>query len=343
MDKLDKILVTGGAGYIGSHTIIELLETRSYQVVSADNFSNPNTLKDSMERIRAITGKEVVNYNIDLCDLQATRKLFRENGFSGVIHFAAFKSVPESVAEPEKYHRNNIGSLENVLSCLKEFGVSNFIFSSSCSVYGNLEKMPVSEQTPLGEALSPYARTKQLGEEVIRNFAKANPSVRSLSLRYFNPVGAHPSGKTGESNKITTNLVPVICNVASGKLKELVVHGTDYPTPDGSCVRDYVHVSDIASAHVMALEYLASGKGSGNYDVLNLGTGKGVSVIEAVKAFERTTGVKVNYRLGPRRAGDVAVIYSDNKRAFGQLGWKPRYTLEEMMSTAWRWQREIAE
>ncbi len=343
MSSLKKILVTGGAGYIGSHTIVELLMSRpGCEVISIDNFSNPNTLRDMMQRVKAVTGREVKNYAIDICDMKELRGVFEANpGIDGVIHFAAFKSVPESVADPQKYFNNNIGSLENILECLKLYGVKNFIFSSSCSVYGDSKLVRVDEESPLGKAASPYAETKQKGEEAVKKFSAANQGIASISLRYFNPVGAYVSekGSIGESSKLTSNLVPIIVSVAAGRRKELVVYGTDYDTTDGTCIRDYIHVSDIASAHVAALEYLAAGKAFSNYSVINLGTGNGVSVLEAIAAFEKATGQKLNYSMGPRRDGDVPAVYSVNRKAVELLGWNPKHSLEDMMRTAWTWEQ----
>jgi len=335
----EKIVVTGGAGYIGSHTIIELLETTDYEVVSIDNHSHSSA--KALERIEKVTGKKVKNYAVDLTDSKATQEVFKENkNIAGVIHFAAFKSVPESVAEPLKYFHNNINSLLNVLQCLQPSGVKKFIFSSSCSIYGNIDQLPVNEQTRPGRAESPYAYTKQVGEQILKDFSKVNPSVSSVSLRYFNPVGAHVSGFIGEEGDESTSLVPVITRFAAGKRKELVVHGNDYSTRDGSCIRDYVHVSDIASAHIHAFKQLNENNNAINYDVFNLGTGNGVSVFEAIQSFEKISGIKLAYTVGPRREGDVEAIYSDTAKASEVLKWKPQYSLDQMMSTAWKWEQQ---
>ena len=333
-----KILITGGAGYIGSHTIIDVLEKTSWEVISADNFlrSTPKTF----ERIKKITGKEIKNYNTDLCDLNNTKKIFSENpDIKGIIHFAALKSVPESVANPDLYYHNNNESLKNILACIKGSGIKNFIFSSSCSVYGNIEKLPVNEETQIEKAESPYARTKQMGEEVIQKFAKENPGVFSIALRYFNPVGAHVSGLIGEVPiGKPDNIVPAITQAAIGKLPQFNVFGNDYNTRDGSCIRDYIHVSDIANAHVLALQKLFEGKIKNNYEVINLGSGNGVTVLEAVIAFEKASGKKLNYKIAPRRGGDVEAIYSDSAKANQLLGWKPYFNIEDMMKTAWEWE-----
>ncbi len=333
-----KILITGGAGYIGSHTILEVLEKTSWGVISADNFlrSSPHTF----ERIKKISGKEVLNHNTDLCDLEKTRKIFSENpDIQGVIHFAALKSVPESVEKPELYFHNNNDSLKNILTCIKEFGIKNFIFSSSCSVYGNIDKLPVNEETPLQKAQSPYAQTKKDGEKILLEFSQRNPSVHSIALRYFNPVGAHQSGLNGE-NPIgkPDNVVPAITQTAIGKILQFSVFGNDYNTRDGSCIRDYIHVSDIAYAHVLALQALFKNKISKNFEIINLGTGNGVTVLEAIKAFEKASGKKLNYTIAPRRAGDVEAIYSDSSKAKKLLGWTPKYNIEEMMASAWKWE-----
>ncbi len=335
-DKIT-ILVTGGAGYIGSHTLIEILETTRWNVISADNFMNSKPVV--FERIKKITGKLTVNYDGDLCDHQEVRKIFLSNNISGIIHFAALKSVPESVQKPELYMRNNMHSLQNILSCMKEFNVRNLIFSSSCSVYGNIRELPVREDTPLQKAESPYAETKQLGEKTMEKFFKENPSFQGISLRYFNPVGAHPSGEIGELPlNPPNNLLPLITGSASGKYKKLVVHGNDYGTRDGTCIRDYIHVSDIASAHVLALKYLFGKRSGRNYDVVNLGSGTGVTVLEAIRSFEKVSGSRLNYETGPRRAGDVEAIYSDPSKAEKLLEWRPRYSLDEMMRSAWKWE-----
>lgn len=337
-----KILVTGGAGYIGSHTIIEVLEKTDWEVISADNFLRSS--EKTFDRIKKITGKEVKNYDVDLCDPEKTRKIFSENkNIEGVIHFAALKSVPESVANPDLYYHNNNESLKNILACIKEFGTNNFIFSSSCAVYGNIDMLPVNEKTPLQKAQSPYGHTKQLGEEIISEFSKLNPEVSSIALRYFNPVGAHISGKIGETSiGKPDNVVPSIMQTAVGKLDQFNVFGDDYTTRDGTCIRDYVHVSDIANAHVLALKYLMNREAKKNYDVINLGTGNGVTVLEAVNAFEKVCSKKLNYKISPRRAGDVEAIYSDSSKAKKLLGWKTKFGIEEMMKSAWNWQLNLS-
>ncbi len=335
---MQTIIVTGGAGYIGSHTIIELLKQTDYNVVSVDNFSN-STVK-TFDRIEAITGKRIKNFNVDISNSETLE--FAVNSIKnpvGIIHFAAFKSVPQSVADPLLYYHNNLGSLINILKICKLKQIPNFIFSSSCSVYGNVDVLPVTEQTPFSVAESPYAQTKQMGEDIVRNFTKSDPSFKTVLLRYFNPVGAHVSALNGElSNSKPDNLVPYITLTAAGLLPKLTVFGGDYDTRDGSCIRDYIHVSDIADAHVKAMNYLIAGKQKKQCSVFNLGTGTGVSVLEAIHSFEKVSGEKLNYEIGPRRAGDVINIYANNDFAKRELEWIPKYNLDDMMLSAWKWQ-----
>lgn len=336
----ERILVTGGAGYIGSHTIVELLAATGTEVVSVDNLSNSDG--SAFRRIERITGRTVRNHAIDLCDAAALEAVVAKEGpFTGVIHFAAFKSVPESMADPHKYYHNNILSLLNILEAAVKHRIRDFIFSSSCSVYGNIERMPVSEATPLGRAESPYAHTKQVGERIVEEYARAHASLSAICLRYFNPVGAHASGLLGEDPiNPASSLVPVITRTAIGKMREVTVFGTDYATRDGSCIRDYVHVSDIASAHVLALARAA--RVGGGVEVFNLGTGSGVSVLEAITAFEEVSGTRLPHRLGPRRAGDVEAIWSDTSLSARELGWTAQRDLRTMMETAWKWERHRA-
>lgn len=338
---MNKVLVTGGCGYIGAHTIVDLINN-GFEVVSVDNNAKSSTRL--LDGVGKITGKKIKNYKVDLCNFDDTHAVFQENrDMTGIIHFAAFKTVPESVAEPLMYFHNNLESLINVLRCVKEFSVPNFVFSSSCSVYGNAKELPVVEATPLGEAQSPYARTKQMGEQVILDFSKVN-SYNNILLRYFNPVGAHPSAIIGELPLgKPDNLVPVITQTAIGKIPEMTVWGSDYDTRDGSCIRDYIHVMDIANAHTKALQYLLDKKNTANYEIFNLGTGNGVSVLEAIKAFEKVSATKLNYTLGPRRPGDVVAIYADNAKAKKFLGWEPEYDIEDMMRTAWKWELKLQE
>lgn len=338
MTQKNTILVTGGAGYIGSHTIIELLETTNFNIVSIDNYSNSSS--KTFDRIELITGKKISNYEIDICNKELLEKIFEnDKTIIGIIHFAAFKAVGESVTNPQKYYHNNINTLLNILDCCIKFDVKNFIFSSSCSVYGNINELPVKETTPIGKAESPYAYTKQIGEEILKDYARANNNLQTIALRYFNPVGAHISGLNGElSINMPNNLVPVITNTAIGKIKQLTVYGNDYPTRDGTCIRDYVHVSDIASAHIKALNHLITKTNTLNFSIFNLGTGMGVSVMEAIHSFEKVSGKKLNYLIGPKREGDVGAIYSDNTFSETTLNWKPKYNLDQMMETAWKWE-----
>lgn len=336
------ILVTGGAGYIGSHTIIELINN-GFEIISADNYINSSS--ETYERIKKITGKNIQHYAIDLCDAELTKKLFSENPkIKGVIHFAALKSVPESVEKPLLYYRNNFGSLINILECLKQFTIPHFIFSSSCSVYGNVKQLPVNEGTPTGDVECPYAYTKLAGERIIQDFSLITPEINSVSLRYFNPVGAHVSGLNGELPlHKPNNLVPVITQTAIGKINQMSVFGNDYKTRDGTCIRDYIHVSDIANAHVKALTYLIEKKQKTNYSLFNLGSGNGVTVLEAIKAFEKISGQKLNFKIAARRSGDVEAIYSDSSNALKLLDWKPKHNIESMMETAWKWEQNLSE
>ncbi|MEO8760194.1 MAG: UDP-glucose 4-epimerase GalE [Bacteroidia bacterium] len=331
------VLVTGGAGYIGSHTIIELLAHDNYNVISVDGFFNSSP--KAYTQIEHITGKKFKNYNIDLCDEKAFDTIFTENKIDGVIHFAAFKAVGESVEQPLKYYHNNIASLVNLLSLCEKHKVQNVIFSSSCSVYGNVEKLPVDENTIVPKAESPYAYTKQIGEIMLEDFCKQHTSFNAIALRYFNPVGAHVSGKIGEwPLGKPNNLVPLITGTATGKFPTLTVLGGDYPTRDGTCIRDYIHVTDIATAHVLALDYLFQHKNKSNYEVFNLGSGNGVSVLEAIAAFEKVSGKKLNYTMGNRRAGDVVAVYSDSSKVQNAFGWKCLHNIDSMMKTAWEWE-----
>ena len=342
MSSKKTVLVTGGAGYIGSHTIIELLNHGGYEVISADNFFNSSP--QAYKQIEKITGKTFKTYQLDLCEINSFDKIFSENKIDGVIHFAAFKAVGESVEMPLKYYHNNISSLVNLLERCLTHHVSTVIFSSSCAVYGNIEKLPVDENTPLPKAESPYAYTKQIGEVMIADVCKQHKSFKAISLRYFNPVGAHVSGTIGEwpLNK-PSNLIPLITGTAIGKYPQLTVWGGDYPTRDGTNIRDYIHVTDIANAHVLALDYLLAGKNKNNYDVFNLGSGNGVSVLEMIAAFEKVSGKKLNYKIGGKRSGDVIAVYSNSSKVEKTLGWKCAYDINSMMKTAWDWELYRAE
>src|SRR5882757_23891 len=316
---MQKILVTGGCGYIGSHTIVDLI-ANGFEVICVDN--NVRSSPRILEGVEKITGKKIKNYKVDLCNYDDTFAIFQENdNIAGNNHFAAYKAVGESVEQPLMYFENNLVSLINLLKCTQEFKVPYFVFSSSCTVYGNPDEIPVTELTPPKPAESPYGYTKQMGEQIINEFTKANV-VQSILLRYFNPVGAHPSTQIGELPVgRPANLVPAITQTAIGKLPQMSVYGDDYPTRDGSCVRDYIHVCDIAHAHTLALEYLIAGKTSKKCEVFNLGSGNGVTVLEAINTFEKVSGVKLNYVIAPRRAGDVIAIYANNELAVTQLGW----------------------
>jgi len=337
-----KVIVTGGTGYIGSHTIVDLMEN-GFEVICIDNLCRSKEY--ALTGIEKITGKKPTFYNVDLCNRNATFQVIEQHKDAvGIIHFAALKSVGESVDKPLLYYANNIDSLVNILMAMKMFDIPNFVFSSSCSVYGNADELPVTENTPIKDAESPYAHTKQIGEDIIRNFSKANPSQQNILLRYFNPVGAHPSANIGEIPiEKPNNLVPYITQTALGKLDQLTVFGNDYDTRDGSCIRDYIHVCDIAHAHTLALQFLIDKKNDTNLEVFNLGTGNGLSVLEAIYAFEKVSGKKLNYKIGPRRAGDVVAVYANNTKAATKLNWTCQYNLEDAMLSAWNWELKMSE
>ena len=327
---MKKILVTGGAGYIGSHTIVEL-SANNFEPIIVDNLCN--TSIKNVKGIEKIIGQNITFYNIDCTNEEALNYVFeKEKNIESAIHFAAFKSVEESIREPEKYYSNNIGSLKVLLKLMKKYNVSNIIFSSSCTVYGSPEKLPISEKTPFKKAESPYAETKQLCEELLNK-----TDINSISLRYFNPIGCHESGLIGECSKDkANNLVPIITETAIGKREQITVYGDDYNTIDGTCLRDYIHVVDLANAHVKALKYIIKNKGCSAF---NIGTGYGVSVLEAIHIFERANNLKVKYKIGPRRAGDIAKIYSDNTLSTKKLKWRAKKTLKNAMKSAWKWQQ----
>ncbi|MFZ1677643.1 MAG: UDP-glucose 4-epimerase GalE [Saprospiraceae bacterium] len=344
-----KILVTGGCGYIGSHTIVDLLDS-GYDVVSLDNFVNSSP--SALNGIEAITGKKIKNINCDLSDTSDAIQRTRQFGpFDGIIHFAALKSVGESVFQPNRYYHNNIGSTLTTMLMMEELNIPYLIFSSSCTVYGSPEKLPVTEDTAFSKAENPYGATKQACEILYEQYFKSKFATRkqsgqsdksavAVSLRYFNPAGAHFSALLGESSRNPpTNLVPVITETAIGLREQLMVYGDDYLTRDGSCIRDYIHVMDLARAHTLALESLLQQKQTEPYQVFNLGIGEGVTVLEAIHAFEKASGIKVNYKIGPRRAGDVAAIYADNTLITQQLHWKPELDINSIMSSAWAWEK----
>jgi UDP-glucose 4-epimerase len=332
-----KILVTGGTGYIGSHTVVELINA-GYDVIIIDNLSNSS--EDVVNRIATITGKRPAFFKIEMCNYAELEHFFAENtGIDAVIHFAAFLQVFESVKEPLKYFENNLYAQINLMQCLRKFGIKPMVFSSSCTVYGNPEKLPVTEETPIQKAASPYGNTKQIGEEILE-FTAAAGHVNAISLRYFNPIGAHESALIGEVQRgIPHHLVPYITETAFGKREFLNIFGSDYNTHDGTCVRDYIHVSDVARAHIKAVEKLmAQNHADGVYQVYNIGTGEGYSVLDMVNAFMKATGITISYKLAPRRNGDVEAVYADTTKANKELNWKAGFSLQDMMRSAWEWE-----
>ena len=334
-----KILVTGGTGYIGSHTVVELFNA-GYEPIIVDNFSNSSP--KILDQIEAIIGVRPELVEVDLCDEKLTADIVnRYPDISGVIHFAAYKAVGESVEQPLKYYHNNFFSLINLLSAFRDKPV-NFVFSSSCTVYGEPDKLPVTEEAPVKKAESPYGNTKQIAEEILSEVAAVSPTLKVTALRYFNPVGAHHSALIGElPTGVPQNLVPFITQSAIGKRGPLTVHGNDYNTPDGSCIRDYIHVVDLAKAHVAALKHMENSAADRGYDVFNIGTGKGSTVLEVINAFENAAGVKLDYQIGGRRSGDIEKIFGDVSKAEAELGWKAELGLDEMMSSAWAWEKYI--
>jgi UDP-glucose 4-epimerase len=335
-----RILVTGGTGYIGSHTVVELQQA-GYEVVIVDDLSNSNI--DVLDNIEKITGIKPEFENFDLADSAKTVDFFQRNsGIEAIIHFAAFKAVGESVEKPLLYYRNNLVSMMNLLECQLKYDVQHMVFSSSCTVYGQPDKLPVTEDTPRKDAESPYGNTKRVNEDILYDTIAAHPQLRGISLRYFNPIGAHPSALIGELPLgVPQNLVPFITQTAAGIRKELKVFGDDYHTPDGSAIRDYINVVDLAKAHVIAIERLLKKKYKQNYEVFNLGTGTGVSVLEMVKGFVKATGVNINYKIVDRRAGDVEKIWADTIFANEELGWKAEKGLEETLLSAWNWEKRV--
>ncbi|WP_461054237.1 UDP-glucose 4-epimerase GalE [Spirosoma arcticum] len=335
-----KILVTGGAGFIGSHTVVSLVEA-GFEPVIVDDFSNSQ--RSALDGLRAILGRDVPFYQANCNDIAAMEAIFQQEGLAGVIHFAAHKAVGESVAKPLMYYRNNLDSLLLLLELMPKYGVRNFVFSSSCTVYGQPEQLPVTEQTPRLPAQSPYGNTKAMSEDIIRDAVQAKVAVRALALRYFNPIGAHPSAEIGELPLgVPANLVPYITQTAAGIRQSLTVHGGDYNTPDGTCVRDYIHVMDLAEAHVQALKKLGEVTADSSYDVVNIGTGRGDTVLNIIKTFEQETGVALNYTIGPRRPGDIEQVYADVTKARNVLGWSARRSLAESLRDAWRWQQKLS-
>lgn len=334
------ILVTGGAGFIGSHTVVSLIES-GFNPIIIDNFSN--AAPSVLEGLSTIVRRPVTCYQEDCNDIAALRRIFEREQIQGVIHFAAFKAVGESMAKPLAYYHNNIHSLTTLLEVMQAYGVKPLIFSSSCTVYGEPDQLPVTESAPIKAPQSVYGNTKQIGEAILQDCVSANMPFQVVSLRYFNPIGAHPSALIGElPNGVPNNLVPYITQTAAGLREKLTVFGDDYPTPDGTCIRDFIHVMDLAEAHVAALQYILPKTDNALYEVVNVGTGQGASVLEIIHGFERVTGKKLNYTIGPRRPGDVVSVYADAEKAEKVLGWRAQRSLDESLSDAWRWQERIS-
>ena len=335
-----KILVTGGLGFIGSHTVVEL-QSEGFDVVIIDDLSN-SSIK-ILDRITSITGIKPFFEQIDLKDKPKVQDFFkRHSDIKGIIHFAASKAVGESVDKPLLYYENNISTLVYILQEIKKLDTPNFIFSSSCTVYGQADELPITENAPVKPAESPYGNTKQIGEEIIQDTCKTASYFKAISLRYFNPIGAHESAKIGELPLgVPLNLVPYITQTAIGIREELSVFGDDYPTPDGTCIRDYIHVVDLAKAHVVALQRLLKNKNKFNYETFNLGTGKGSSVLEVINSFEKISGEKLKYKIVGRRTGDIISAYADTFKANSELGWKAQLTLDDAMRSAWNWEQQI--
>ena len=328
-----KIIITGGTGYIGSHTVVEFLES-GYQVVILDNLSNSNI--SILEGIEKITNKKPIFYKVDVCNETEINNILQEHrDAKAVVHFAAYKAVGESVEKPLKYYQNNVGGLVNILTNMLEANIENIVFSSSCTVYGQPEILPVTEQSPIKEAMSPYGNTKQISEEIISDTVKANENLKAISLRYFNPIGAHPSALIGELPiGVPNNLLPFITQTAIGLREKLMVFGNDYNTPDGTAIRDYINVCDLAKAHLVAVERLINKKNIKNHEFFNIGTGKGISVLEIIKAFEKSTGQKLNYEITSRRAGDIEQVWADTSYAEKVLNWKAETSLEDTVKSA---------
>ena len=338
MDK-KTVLVSGGAGYIGSHTAVELIAA-GYNVVIADNLSNSDF--SGVEGVRAITGVDVPFINVDCCDKAAFAEVFKGYDFDSVIHFAAFKAVGESVADPMKYYRNNLLSFMNIIDLMREYGRQNIVFSSSATVYGEAEELPVTEKTERKAATSAYGNTKQMCEDILRDAVAAYPELKGIALRYFNPIGAHPSALIGELPRgVPQNLVPYITQTAAGVRECLSIFGDDYPTEDGSCLRDYIDIVDLAKAHVAAIDRMVEGRSAANYEIFNVGTGRAVSVFELVKTFERVNNLKLNYKVAPRRAGDVVAVWADTTLANKELNWHAERTLEQTLKSAWEWEKRV--
>ncbi len=337
-----KILVTGGTGYIGSHTVVEL-QNNGYEVVIVDNLSNSRA--DVVDNIQKITGIRPAFEQVDCLDFVSLENVFcKHEGISAIIHFAASKAVGESVQKPLLYYRNNIVSLINLLELMPKYNVKGIVFSSSCTVYGQPDVLPVTEEAPIKKAESPYGNTKQINEEIIQDTVKSGSPIRSILLRYFNPIGAHPSALIGElPNGVPMNLIPFLTQTAIGIREKLSVFGDDYNTPDGSCIRDYINVVDLAKAHVYAIARMLEDKQNEKVEVFNIGTGKGLSVLELIHAFETATGVKLNYQIAPRRAGDIEQVWANPEKANKVLGWKAETSIEDTLRSAWNWQLKLRE
>lgn len=335
-----KIFVTGGTGYIGSHTVVELQQS-GYDVIIADNLCNSNI--HVLDGIEKITGIRPEFEQIDLTDVEKVHEFFScHRDIIAVIHFAALKAVGESVMKPLEYYRNNLNSLMNVIANMREFGIRHFVFSSSCTVYGQADVLPVTENTPRKQAESPYGNTKAISEDIMRDIAKIDQNINMLALRYFNPIGAHPSANIGElPNGVPNNLIPYLTQTVAGIREQLSVFGDDYDTPDGSPIRDYIDVVDLAKAHVVAIRRLLEGKNKTNYEYFNIGTGKGLSVLELIHAFEGATGQNINYKIVGRRAGDIEQVWADTTLANQELGWKAKVPIEETLANSWRWQQVL--
>ncbi len=335
-----KIFVTGGTGYIGSHTVVELQQA-GFDVIIADNLSNSKI--EVLDGIEKITGVRPEFEKLDIADAVAVHNFFkRHTDIDAIIHFAALKAVGESVQIPLEYYKNNLNTIINLLDCMKEFKVGNLVFSSSCTVYGQADELPVSESTPRKEAESPYGNTKSISEDIMRDVAKVTPELNLLALRYFNPIGAHPSAHIGElPNGVPNNLIPYLTQTVAGIREQLSVFGDDYDTPDGTPIRDYIDVVDLAKAHVVAIKRLLEHKNKANYEFFNIGTGSGVTVLQLINAFEKATGEKVNYKIVGRRAGDIEKVWADTTMANNELGWKAQIPLEETLANTWRWQKQL--
>ena len=331
-----KILITGGAGYIGSHTAVSLIKA-GYEPIIVDNYCNSQEW--ILDQLKELTGEKIKNYNCDCTDINELDKIFEKENFGGIIHFAALKAVGESVSKPLDYYKNNVGSLMNILEMMTKHDVPNLVFSSSCTVYGEADYLPVDEKHPIKVAESPYGCTKQMCEQIINDYLKANPNKKSVILRYFNPVGAHPSGLIGELPLGTpNNLIPFITQTAAGIREKLTIFGDNYNTPDGTAIRDYIHVVDLSDAHVKSVDYLLKGKSS---TTLNIGTGTGSSVLETVTAFEKINGLKLNYIIGDKREGDIEQIFAETSLSEQTLGWKTKLSIEDALRDAWKWQQYL--